>query len=195
MRPRHSLVHGREDQSLDKLIEVFVKNKPWTDASTRKFWKKNRLNWRTVDEKLKPTIRFTQMRHQPKQWSYTRKNSSGWCNIVRWTMPKQCCYQGSTTLVELIMLMSIVRAIVVRCWQRTIIATMLLEQEPTIVDGKSLLIVVNNDWTMVVDRSCWLAAAQHCWQGGAQHCNTLLTTLIELFIFARVKGSMGGASD
>ena len=28
---------------------------------------------------------------------------------------KQCCYQDSTTLVELTMLMSIVRSIVVRC--------------------------------------------------------------------------------
>ena len=37
---------------------------------------------------------------------YTRKNWSGWCNVVRWTTPEQCCYQGSTTLVEFTMLMS-----------------------------------------------------------------------------------------
>ena len=126
---------------------------------------------------------------------YTRKNSSRWCNIVCWTTPKQCCYQGSTTLVELTMLMSIVRSIVARCWQRTIIVTMLLEQELTIVDGKSSLMVVNNDWTMiaereqlwtiVVDNSCWQGAAQQCWQGAA-HCSKLLTTFVKLFIFARV---------
>ena len=29
---------------------------------------------------------------------------------------------------------------------------MLLEQKLTIVDEKSLLMVVNNDWTMIVDR-------------------------------------------
>ena len=29
---------------------------------------------------------------------------------------------------------------------------MLLEQEPTIVDETSLLMVVNNDWTMIVER-------------------------------------------
>ena len=97
------------------------------------------------------------------------------------------------------MLMSIVRSIVVRCWQRTIVATMLLEQELTIVDEKSLLMVVHNDstmmveceqlWIIVVDNSCWLGAAQHCWQGAAQHCNKLLTTLVMLFIFACVKCS------
>ena len=99
------------------------------------------------------------------------------------------------------MLMSIVRSIVVRCWQRTIIVTMLLEHELTIVDGKSLLIVFNNDWTMVVEREqlwtmvvdngCWqrlltTVVDNGCWQGAAQHCNKLLTTLIKLFIFARV---------
>ena len=84
--------------------------------------------------------------------NYTRKNWSGWCNVDRWTTPEQCCYQGSTTLVEFPVLMSIVWSIVVRCWQRTIIATMLLEQEPTMVDEKSLLMLVNNDWTMVVER-------------------------------------------
>ena len=52
----------------------------------------------------------------------------GWCNVVRWTTPEQCCYQGSTTLVELTMLMSIVRSIVVRSWQRTISVTMLLSR-------------------------------------------------------------------
>ena len=97
------------------------------------------------------------------------------------------------------MLMSIVRSIVVRCWQRTIDVTMLLEHELTIVDEKSLLIVVNNDWTMVVegeqlwtmlvDNSCWQGAA-HCWQCAAQHCSKLLTTLIKLFIFARVPETM-----
>ena len=73
---------------------------------------------------------------------------------------------------------------------------MLLEQELTTVDVKSLLITVNNDWTMVVEReklwtivvdnSCWQGAAQDYWQGAAQHCNKLFTTLIKLFIFARV---------
>ena len=76
---------------------------------------------------------------------------------------------------------------------------MFLEQEPTIVDETSLLMVVNNDWTMIVDReqlwtmvvdnSCWQGAAQHRWQGAAQHCNKLLkllTTLIKLLVFARV---------
>ena len=73
---------------------------------------------------------------------------------------------------------------------------MLLEQELTIVDKKSLFIVVNSDGTMVVEReqlltmvvdnSCWQGAAQHCWQGAAQHWDKLLTTLIKLFIFARV---------
>ena len=74
---------------------------------------------------------------------------------------------------------------------------MLLEQEWTIVDETSLLMVVNNDWTMivdpeqlwtmVVDNSCSESLAQHCWQGAAQHCNKMLTTLIKLFIFARVR--------
>ena len=84
--------------------------------------------------------------------------------------------------------MSIVRSIVVQCWQRTIIVTMLLEHELIIVDGKSLLIVFNNDWTMVVEREqLWTMVVDNsCWQGAAQHCNKLLTTLIKLFIFARV---------
>ena len=56
-----------------------------------------------------------------------------------------CCYQGSTTLVEFTMVMSIVQSMVVRCRQRTIVVTMLLEQELIIVDEKSLLMVVNND--------------------------------------------------
>ena len=85
---------------------------------------------------------------------HTRKNWSGWCNVVRWTTPEQCCYQGSTTLVELTMLMSIVRSIVVRCWQRTIIVTMLLEQEPTIVDETSLLMVVRTMLFRDVKSSC-----------------------------------------
>ena len=73
---------------------------------------------------------------------------------------------------------------------------MLLEQEPTIVDEKSLLMAINNDWTMIVDREqMWTivvdnsfrqGAARHCWQCSTQHCNMLLTTLIKLFIFARV---------
>ena len=129
----------------------------------------------------------------------TRKNWSGWCNVVRWTMPEQCCYQGSTTLVEFTVLMSIVLSIVVRCWQRTIVVTMLLEQELTIVDEKACwwlstmieqwLLTVNNceQWLLtVVDNSCWESAAQHCWQGAAQHCNKLLTTLVRVFIFAPV---------
>ena len=97
--------------------------------------------------------------HQP--WTgcaflrvYTRKNWSGWCNVVRWTTPEQCCHQGSTTLVELTMLMSIVRSTVVRCWQRTIIVTMLLEQGPTIVDETSLLMVVRTMLFSVVKSSC-----------------------------------------
>ena len=85
-------------------------------------------------------------------YSYTRKNWSGWCDVIRWTMPEQCCYQVSTTLVEFTMLISIVVAIVVRCWQRTIVVTMLLEHELTIVDEKSLWMVVNNDWTMIFER-------------------------------------------
>ena len=70
---------------------------------------------------------------------------------------------------------------------------MLLEHELTIVDEKSLLIVVNNDSTMVVEREQWLLTTvvdrvQHniVRQCAAQHCNKLLTTLIKLFIFARV---------
>ena len=104
---------------------------------------------------------------------------------------------GSTTLVEFTMLMSIVRSIVVRCWQRTIVVTMLLKHELTIVEEKSLLMVVNNDWTMIVEReqlwtmvvdnSCWQGEAQHCWLGAAQHGNKLFTTLIKLFIFAHVR--------
>ena len=65
---------------------------------------------------------------------------------------------------------------------------MLLGQELTIVDEKSLLMVVNNDWTMIVEcEQLWTMVVDNsCWQGAAQHCNKLLTTLIKLFIFARV---------
>ena len=66
---------------------------------------------------------------------------------------------------------------------------MLLEHELTIVDEKSLLIVVNNDheqWLLNVN-NCeqWLltTVVEHC---AAQHCNKLLTTLINVFIFACV---------
>ena len=49
---------------------------------------------------------------------------------------------------------------------------MLLEHELTIVDEKSLLIVVNNDWTMVVEREqLWTMIVDNsCWQGAEQHC-------------------------
>ena len=42
---------------------------------------------------------------------------------------------------------------------------MLLEQESTIVDKISLLIGVNNDWTMVVDREqLWtMVVNDSCW--------------------------------
>ena len=122
------------------------------------------------------------------RYVYPLKNWSAWCNVVRWTTLEQSRYQDSTTLVECTMLMSIVRLIVVRCWQRTVVVTMLLEHEPTIVDEKSLLMVVNNDWTMIVEREqLWtMVVVNCCWQGAAQHCNKLLTTLIRLFIFARV---------
>ena len=65
---------------------------------------------------------------------------------------------------------------------------------------KSFLMVVNNDWTMIVEREqlwtmivereqLWTIVVDNsCWQGAAQHCNKLLTTLIKLFIFARVYG-------
>ena len=36
----------------------------------------------------------------------------------------------------------IVKSIVVRCWQRTVVVTLLLEKEPTTVDETSLLMVV-----------------------------------------------------
>ena len=103
---------------------------------------------------------------------------------VGWTTPEQCCYQGSTTLDELTMLMSIVRSIVVRCWQRTIVVTMLLEQESTIVDEikqLNLLIVVNNDWTIVVEfEQLWTMAVDNsCWQGAAQHCWTVCSTTLQ----------------
>ena len=100
---------------------------------------------------------------------------------IRWTTPEQCCYQGSTTLVEFTMLMSIVRSIVVWCWQRTIVVTMLLEHELTIVDEKSLLIVVNNDWTMVVEcEQLWTMVVDNsCWQGEAQHCWTVCSTTLQ----------------
>ena len=64
---------------------------------------------------------------------------------------------------------------------------MLLKHELTIVDEKSLM-VVNNDWTMIVEREqLWTMVVDNsCRQGAAQHCNKLLTTLIKLFIFARV---------
>ena len=117
----------------------------------------------------------------PKLLRYTRKNWSGWCNVVRWTTPEQC-YQDSTTLVELTVLMSSGRSIVVRCWQRTIVVTMLLEHELTIVDEKSLLIVVNNDWTMVVDNSCWQGAAQHCWTVCSTTCWTVCSTTLQQFV-------------
>ena len=56
------------------------------------------------------------------------------------------CYEGSTTLVELTMLTSIVRSIVVRCRQRACNSCYsVLEQEPTIVGETRLLMVVNND--------------------------------------------------
>ena len=113
--------------------------------------------------------------------SYTRKNWSAWCKVVRWTTPEQCCYQGSTTLVEFTVLMSIVWSIVVQCWQRTIVVTMLLEHELTIVDEKSLLIVVNNDWTMVVEcEQLWTMVVDNiCWQGAAQHCFTVCSTTLQ----------------
>ena len=97
------------------------------------------------------------------------------------------------------MLMSIVRSIVVRCWQRTIAVTMLIVRtwadnswwkklvEQTMIE--QWLLNVNNceQWllTTVVDR------VQHniVWQCAAQHCNKLLTTLIKWFIFARVEKS------
>ena len=79
------------------------------------------------------------------------------------------------------MLMSIVRSIVVWCWQRTIVVTMLLEHELTTVDEKSLLIVVNNDWTMVVEREqLWTMIVDNsCWQGAAQHCWTVCSTTLQ----------------
>ena len=101
--------------------------------------------------------------------------------VVLWATPEQCCYQGSTTLVEFTMLMSIVRSIVVWCWQRAIVVTMSLEQEPTIADEKSLLIVVNNDWTMVVERErLWTMVVDNsCWQGAAQHCWTVCSKTLQ----------------
>ena len=115
---------------------------------------------------------------------YTRKNSPGWCNVVPWTTPELCCYRGSRTFVELTMLMKIVWSIVVWCWQRTIVVTMLLEQESTIVDEKSLLVVVNNDWTMVVEREqLWTMVVNNsCWQGAAQHCSTVCSTTLQQVI-------------
>ena len=85
---------------------------------------------------------------------------------------------------------------------------MLLEQELTIVDETSLLMVVNNDWTMIVDRELlwceqWLLTTvvegvQHNIVDRVQY-NKLLKTLIKLFIFARVDlGMLGlglGSSD
>ena len=104
---------------------------------------------------------------------YTHKNWSGWCNVVRWTMPEQCCYQGSTTFVELTMLTSIVRSIVVWCWQRTIVVTMLLEHELAIVGEKSLLNVVNNGcWT-------WTTVNNGCWQQLLTGCSTTLLNSVQ----------------
>ena len=124
---------------------------------------------------------------------YTRKNSSGWCNIVRWTTPKQCHYQGSTTLVELTMLMSIVRSIVVRCWQRTIIVVGTRADNSwwkKLVDGCQQWLN-NNCWPWTtVNNGCWRQLLRECsttlLTGQAQHCNKLLTTLIKLFILTRV---------
>ena len=64
----------------------------------------------------------------------------------------------------------------------------LLEQELTIDDETSLLIVVNNDWTMIVEREqLWTMIVDNSrWQGTAQHCSKLLTTLIKLFNFSYV---------
>ena len=47
---------------------------------------------------------------------------------------------------------------------------MLLEQELTIVDEKSLLMIVNNDWTMIVEREQLgtMVVDNSCWQGAAQ---------------------------
>ena len=58
---------------------------------------------------------------------------------------------------------------------------MLLEQEPTIVDGKSLLMVVNNDWTMIVEREqLWTMVVDNsCWQCEAQHCLTVCSTTLQ----------------
>ena len=100
--------------------------------------------------------------------------------IVRWTMPKQCCYQGSTTLVKLTMLMSIARSIVVRCWQRTIIATMLLKQEPTIVDGKAC-------WWLSTMIEQWLLTVNNCEQW-------LLTTVVDRVHHNIVDGAAQGCS-
>ena len=67
--------------------------------------------------------------------------------------------------------------------ENNIVVTMLLEHELTIVDEKSWLMVVNNDWTMVVER-------EQLWT-----LEWLLTTVVDrvqhniattLFIFARV---------
>ena len=100
--------------------------------------------------------------------------------VVCWFLKKLNYYCLGTKL------MGIVWSIVVRRWQRTIAVTMLLEHELTIVDGKSLLIFVNNDWTI------WLLNVNNCQQwllttvvDRVQHniATTLLTTLIKLFIF------------
>ena len=53
---------------------------------------------------------------------------------------------------------------------------MLLEQEPTIVDETSLLIVVNNDWTMIAGREQpWTMVVDNSrWRGAAQYCSEFL---------------------
>ena len=62
---------------------------------------------------------------------------------------------------------------------------MLLEHKLTMVDEKSLLIVVNNDWTMVVEgEQLWTMVVDNsCWQGAAQHYNKLLTAFDQVVHF------------
>lgn len=79
--------------------------------------------------------------------------------------------------------------IVARCWQRTVVA-MLLEQEPTIVNETSLLMVVTTMLLSVVNsvqcsHNREQGAAQHCSELLRTTCNKLLTILIKVFIFAR----------
>ena len=126
--------------------------------------------------------------------NYTRKYWSGRCNVVRWKTPEQCCYQGSTTIVEFTMLMSVVRSIVVRCWQKNNSCYNVVGAGADniwwkkVVDGCQQRL--NNDcwsWT-TVNNGCWQQLVQQniatsCRQHWSSCSFLRERVLIQIFVF------------